>query len=144
MAGSIITSTGSDPLDEWKSRLTWFGSAVLSVQLRLLLSGERVESRDGVLEISSYNMTGQAECVLTVRDPAGPYAAELVVRAADAADIQELGGTPDPRSSQPCPDRWRLVDDQGVVHWELFNCIVHTLRSRPNTPALQEGPGLGQ
>ena len=129
MGKGIVTSNGAPPLAEWKARLAWFGSDVLTQDLRMLLSGQRVHSVDGELEISSLLLTdGSGATMLTIRRPAAPYVADIVVvPIPDNANVKDR----DVRSPIPAPDQWQTVVPDGV-YWELFNCRVATLKARKN------------
>lgn len=129
MGKGIVTSNGAHPLDEWRARLAWFGSEVLSDDLRALLSGTPVTSADGELEISSLALPDGSTAVrLTLRRPTAPFVADLVViPSKSTSNVQDR----DPRSPIPAPDRWKTDAPDGVV-WELFNCEVATLRPRAN------------
>lgn len=129
MGKGIVSGNGADPLDEWKTRLTWFGSEVLTRDLRMLLSGQRVHSADGELEISSRTLAdGSGAIVLTIRRATAPYVADIVVvPLLDDANAKDR----DARSPIPAPDQWLAVVQDGV-DWELFNCRVATLKSRKN------------
>lgn len=52
LACGIIAGDGADPLERWRSRLTWLGSEDVTGNVRALLRGEPVESVSGLLEIS--------------------------------------------------------------------------------------------
>lgn len=41
MACGIIAGDGADPLERWRSRLTWLGSEDLTGNVRALLRGEQ-------------------------------------------------------------------------------------------------------
>lgn len=129
MGKGIITTSGADPLEVWNNRIDNFGSPDLSAALRTLLGGGAVISKDAAVEISALPAAATGRHRITIRIPDAPYVADLVVTALPARDCPE----PDPRSSSPSPDQWMRLSAGGRrVTWELFNCRIHTLTSRPN------------
>ncbi|MGJ7440975.1 hypothetical protein [Aquipuribacter sp. MA13-6] len=124
MGRGIRTKDGDDPLVAWQGRLLWFGDDDLTAALRSLLGGRPVVSQDRVLEISVMPLATPGASRVSVLRPGAPYVADLVVSAWDG------GASPDPRTALPAPDQWRHPDGAGQVRWELFNCVLHTLRSR--------------
>jgi hypothetical protein len=133
MGNGIFSVNGADPLVEWRSRLNWFDSDPLAgsvaADLRRLLSGEQVDSEEGVLELSSRPLPRSEAHVVTVRRPEAPLAADVVVRPLSAGDAVPVTDQRDPR---PSPERWRLELSPEITRWELFNCVVHSLVSRAN------------
>lgn len=128
MGNGISMSSGADPLDAWRGRINNFGSVALSAALRTLLSGNELACADGVIEVSAIQAGLPNRHRLTVRIPQAPYVADLVLSAVPAVEC----ANPDDRDSSPSPDRWiRPVAGNAMV-WELFNCRLHTLTSRPN------------
>lgn len=126
MGKGIRTTSGADPLQQWQTRIDNFDSSELSAALRLLLSGGQLTSQDGILEVSSIEITANRHKI-SVRIPDAPYVADVDVTA------RVPNSDPDERSPIPSPDNWmsRPEADSDVT-WELFNCLMHTLQSRYN------------
>ena len=124
MGTGIEASDGSDPIATWKVRLNNLGDATLAAAVRDLLQGKSVTSTDGVLEIA-YLADATPRCgTVFVRHPRAPV---IVLLRVEAVDADRLHGRADRRSSLPTPTEW--CHDS---HWELFNCLVHSLVPRVN------------
>lgn len=125
----IITAEQRDPLVEWRARITFIGSDAVADAVKRLLVGEQVISRDGEVEISwRENLTSPRTITVTVRVPAAPFVADLVVRPLIGPELlkgEEL------RSAEPCPERWCSVG-KDTQTWQLFNCVVYSLTTRGN------------
>lgn len=129
MGKGIITNSGADPLRKWQARINNFGSTEVSDALRTLLSGRLLVSTDGSLEVSSCSDGRPDRHRLTIRVPHAPYVADLVVTALAQESISDR----DHRPSIPSPDGWiKRAPAGGDVTWELFNCLLQTLKSREN------------
>ncbi|MCA0438458.1 MAG: hypothetical protein M9891_16130 [Austwickia sp.] len=128
MGKGIGTSSGAEPLQAWQLRIGTFDSPQLSAVLRGLLGGDPVVSTDGAVEISVMPDGPLGRHRLSVRLPAAPFVADMVVTALPAIECHD----PDERSSSPSPDQWMQRSARGPVTWELFNCRIHSLTSRRN------------
>lgn len=134
MGKGIFTDSGADPLDKWGARLNYLGNERLASEVRALIKGDRVESRDDELQIGWLPSADPNLGRLTMRRDSAPYVADVELQAVPK-DV--VPGKADARHSSPCPFAWQDVKTDSVVIWELFNCVVHGLRTRDNKPGAQ-------
>lgn len=131
MGKGIVTESGADPLDKWNARLNYLGNELLASEVRQLLRGERVESRDDELQVGWLPSADPNRGRLTMRRSFAPYVADIDLQAIPRDAVK---GRADARNSSPCPTAWQDVESNSVAVWELFNCLVHGLRTRDNKP----------
>ena len=128
MGKGIITSYGHDPLGEYAFRISTFNSQLLSDDVRQLLSGQVVNAADGVRELTTAPAPSSLHR-LSVRRPNEPYVVDIFLRPVEPRDnVSKLDG----RSSTPSPDQWGPIPNAHIAQWELFNCVIHSVKSRDN------------
>lgn len=131
MGKGIITHNGASPLVEWRIRLKYIDSPELSANVQRLLQGLSVVSQDGVLELA-FQAEQPPLYRLIARRPSAPYVVDIYLRALQAEDSSLVSiADRDTRDPEPTPAQWFQIS-QSRTEFELFNCVLHSLKTRKN------------
>lgn len=131
MGQGITTENFADPLVEWKARIAYLGAPDVERQVRLLLGGRAIRAEDGVVEVSCADQVKPGHHVISIRIPHAARTADVGVRVLTDADLYPLADR-DLRSPVPSPLMWMSPGAGSVASWELFNCVIWSVGSRPN------------